>query len=124
MITPDPIPRDTSRLPSRYVSAATSRRTTAGKTFSVTITTACGVALGYGSACGRVPGPPVTDFSGTPVPADASAAATGAAAATGGAAQTNTGEIDPSDTRPASKRLRINSILQRREIRIPNTTPV
>jgi hypothetical protein len=46
MITPDPMPRETSRFPSRYVSAATSRRTTAGNTFSVTATTACGVALG------------------------------------------------------------------------------
>src|SRR5258706_16266249 len=61
MITPEPMPRRRSRFPSEKVSAATSMRTTAGKIFAVTATTACGVAAGNGSAADAwVDGPPST----------------------------------------------------------------
>src|SRR5438105_10252605 len=49
MITPEPMPRCSVRLPCAYVSCATSIRTTAGKSFLVTLTTASGVAEGKGS---------------------------------------------------------------------------
>src|SRR5690349_9554825 len=63
MITPEPIPRRRSRLPSANVSDATSIRTTAGKIFAVTATTFCGVAGGNGSAAvAWLDGPPLTEL--------------------------------------------------------------